>query len=235
MKLGEWSIELADEPNDLSAEDYLGWIKRIRRLWPEAQFWANPAFAPKNNAYSTPNGIIETLSPYISTWMPYIETLVYNAEFPNQPGTLDAFQATGKPVWYYWITQIYDRPPSGGRRTPLTAWWFSLNGWGFYAMTCVQDNVNPWTDNIYAHIYPHNTVSLWMEGLRQGVQDYKRLWLLDRQGVPRSRLAPLVDAILRQGMYMPWSQTSPPSWQTMRQALDQLLLDKQQPAAPAGD
>lgn len=217
LQAAEWGLEIFDEPTDTTAAAYVAWMKRLRQVWPAVQFWANPAYVPPQHP-STPKGLVEPMKPFVTTWCPYFESL--------SPGFLKALKETGQPVWYYWITRIYDRPATGGRRTPWLAWKLDLDGWAFFALSDTSGAGDPWQDNLYAHSYPENTVTLWMEGLRQGVQDYKRLWLLRKQGRSREQLAPLVDRMLPSGRHAPWQATDAKTCTEVRAELDRMLLQK---------
>ena len=85
--------------------------------------------------------------------------------------------------------------------------------------------MNPWTENSCARCYPGPTPSLWLEGLRQGVQDYKRLWLLKKEGVPTKQLDGLADRALKfvehTSVRMNTDQVAP-----VRQELDRMLVEK---------
>jgi len=212
-----WGLEIYDEPVDQSSHEVARWMARIRQAWPEVRFWANPGWGGTAQTDMTVLGTVVVLAPYVDLWCPYFEGMI-------RGGTLDAMKATGKPVWYYWITQVWDRPPAGGRATPWIAWKYDLDGWGFYALLNTQGDVDPWQDNVYQHMYPGNTVSLWMEGLQQGVHDYKRLHALAGRGMAPDKLQPLASTILFPGHDAPWSDIPPEVYAGVRQQLDALLL-----------
>ena len=213
----QWGLEIYDEPLDRTAKEVAAWMARIRQAWPEVRFWANPGWGPSDEMSMTVAGTVDVLAPFADVWCPYFEGFI-------RGGTLDAMKATGKPVWYYWITQVWRRQSTGGRNTPWIAWKYDLQGWGFYALLNTQGNVDPWRDNVYQHMYPNNTVTLWMEGLRQGVQDYKRLFLLTQRGTPRDALKPLVDAVLARGREAPWSEAPPEICAKVRKQLDEMVV-----------
>jgi len=217
LEPGQWGLEIYDEPLDRSAAEVAAWMARIRQAWPEVRFWANPGWGPRDEMSMTVAGTVDVLAPFVDVWSPYFEGFI-------RGGVLEAMKATGKPVWYYWITQVWRRPSTGGRNTPWIAWKYDLQGWGFFALINTQGNVDPWNDNVYQHMYPGNTVTLWMEGLRQGVQDYKRLYLLTQRGTPRDALKPLVDAVLARGREAPWSEVAPETCAKVRRQLDGLLV-----------
>lgn len=221
LKPEEWGLEIYDEPFDQVAWAHVAWMIRIRRLWPEVQFWSNLGNAPGNNNFSTVKGIVEPFKPYVNTWCPYIETL---------PSLLPAIRETGQPSWYYVIEYRHGRPAKGGRNIPWLAWFYNLDGWAIYALG--GDRVDPekadWKDdNACARMYPDHTVSLWLEGLRQGVQDYKRLWRLQQSGMSRDQLSKLLVGLIPKGEDAPWGGADPPLYESIRQKLDTLLLEKQ--------
>ena len=217
LKPDEWGIEIYDEPLDRTAKEVAAWMARIRQAWPEARFWANPGWGPSDEASMTVAGTVDVLAPFVDVWAPYFEGFI-------RGGVLDAMKATGKPVWYYWITQVWKRPATGGRNTPWIAWKYGLDGWGFFALLNTQGNVDPWRGNVYQHMYPGNTVTLWMEGLRQGLQDYKRMHVLVERGTSRDALTSLVIAMLPLGRGAPWSEVSPEVCLEVRRQLDERLV-----------
>jgi hypothetical protein len=169
----------------------VAWGVRLRRLWPEVQFWTNLGFANQGRNVATVANSITPMKPYVDFWCPYIKYLE-----PSSADVLKAIRATGKPIWYYIVTFRHGPPPDGGWWMPWLAWKYHLQGWAFYSLDAYGKDSNPWRDNICARSYPGNTPSLWLEALRQGVQDYKRLWLLERRGVPRKRLDQLAERVV---------------------------------------
>ena len=224
LKPEEWGIEIYDEPSDSNAWAYAAWMVRIRRLWPEARFWANPSTAAQNNNYSTVKGIVEPLKPYVTTWCPYIDPL---------PSLLPALRQAGQPAWYYVIEYNHSRPSRGGRSIPWLAWRYDLQGWAFYLLGSFKDaGEAAWEANPSARMYPGNTVSLWLEGLRQGVQDYKRLWRLQQNGVSRDELTKLIIGRIPKGEDSPWGGADPPLYADLRRELDRRLIEKSRSASP---
>lgn len=208
----QWGIEIYDEPSDVTAWAYAAWAIRIRRLWPEARIWANPGHNLPH-AISTARGTVEPLRPYVTTWCPYIEPV---------RTMLPALKATGQPIWYYTVEFIHNRPARGGRNLPWFAWRLGLQGWAFYGLN-PYGKANPWKDNVCARLYPERTASLWLEGLRQGVQDYKRLWALEQAGMTRAEVNSLVEGALTPGEDAPWGGADPPLYDTVRRVIDEKL------------
>jgi hypothetical protein len=226
LKPEEWGVEVFDEPFDELAWVYVAWGVRLRRLWPEAQFWTNLGYANQGRNRATVADSIDPMKPYVDVWCPYIKYLE-----PSSADVLKAIKATGKPVWYYTITYRHGLPPDGGRFMPWLAWKYDMQGWAFYSLDNYEGTredgtpVNPWTENSCARCYPGPTPSLWLEGLRQGVQDYKRLWLLKKEGVPTKQLDGLADRALKfvehTSVRMNTDQVAP-----VRQELDRMLVEK---------
>ncbi len=210
----EWSIDLYDEPSDPTAWAYTAWAIRVRRVWPEAQIWANPGYNLPNNT-STVRGIVDPLRPYVTTWCPY-ECYIRDPEF------LKAVKTTGAQVWFYTVEFRHARPKQGGRSIPWLAWRLGLDGWAFYNLAS-DDKDNSWGENTCSRMYPGHTVSLWLEGLRQGVQDIKRAYLLERRGMSHDQVLPIVlDAYGRKGD-APWGGAEDETYAAVRAALDRLL------------
>jgi hypothetical protein len=225
LKPEEWGLEIYDEPFDQVAWAYTAWMIRIRRLWPEVQFWSNLGNAPVNNNFSTVKGTVEPFKPYVNVWCPYITTLT---------SLLPAIRETGKPIWYYVIEYRHGRPERGGRSIPWLAWRHNLDGWVIYILG--GDHVDDpkkasWKDdNSCERMYPNHTVSLWLEGLRQGVQDYKRLWCLQQSGMSRDELTKIILGFIPKGD-APWGGADPPLYESIRHKLDTLLLERSKAAS----
>ena len=75
-------------------------------------------------------------------------------------------------------------------------------------------------------MYPGRTMSIWMEGLRQGVGDYKRLWYLEKNGVTYAELTAKIIAAIPKGTDSPWGGAEPETYNLMRAKLDELILSK---------
>ena len=191
LKPAQWGIEIFDEPFDEIAWAYVAWGVRLRRLWPEAQFWTNIGYANAGRNVGSVANTVDPMKPYVNFWCPYIKYLE-----PSSADVLKAIRATGKPIWYYIVTFRHGRPPDGGWWMPWLAWKEHLQGWSFYSLDNYGAGADAWRSNSCARSYPGNTPSLWLEALRQGVQDYKRLWLLERHGVARKKLDQMADSVV---------------------------------------
>ena len=226
LKPEEWGIEIFDEPFDALAWKYVAWGVRLRRLWPEAQFWTNIGYSGTHNNVATVKDTIDPMKPYVNFWSPYIKYLE-----PSSADVLKAIRATHRPIWYYSIEYRHSRLSKGGRWMPWLAWKYHLQGWSFYSLDNFggthEDGtpVNPWTENSCARMYPGNTPSLWLEGLRQGVQDYKRLWLLEKRGVSRKKLDAVADRVLSFSDHLS-VRVDPEKCIAARRELDRMLLEK---------
>ena len=218
LKPQEWGIEIFDEPFDKLAWAYVAWGVRLRRLWPEAQFWTNLGYANQGRNRATVAGSINPMKPYVNFWCPYIKYLE-----PSSADVLRAIRATGKPIWYYIVTFRHGLPPDGGWWMPWLAWKYHLQGWSFYSLDASGKDTNPWRDNVCARSYPGNTPSLWLEALRQGVQDYKRLWLLEQRGIPRKQLDRLADRVVSCPDHLTVAARLD-QCQSVRRELDRMLL-----------
>jgi len=219
LKPEEWGIEIFDEPFDQLAWKYVAWGVRLRRLWPEAQFWTNIGYSGTHGNVATVKDTVDPMKPYVNFWCPFVKYLE-----PSSADVLKAIRATGKPIWYYTITYRHSPPPDGGRFMPWLAWKYRLQGWSFYSLDSWGDS-NPWRDNVCARMYPGNTPSLWLEGLRQGVQDYKRLWLLEKRGVSRKKLDALADRMIQFAEFTS-VRLKPNAADPVRRDLDKMLLEK---------
>lgn len=215
LKPEEWALEIFDEPFDALAWMYVAWAARIRHLWPEARFWANPGFSATNKNFATIPGTINPMKSYVDVWCPFVEYL-------HKPEIMAALRETGKPLWYYTIEFAWQKPAAGGRNLPWKAWIHRLDGWSFY---CLKDyGEAPWSGDHCARMYPGNTMSVWMEGLRQGVGDYKRVWLLEQGGLSREEIIGVIRGQLRPGEDSPWGGADPPTYEKIRARMDELIL-----------
>jgi len=218
LKPEEWALEVFDEPCDKNAWIFIEWVKRIKNVWPEVRFYANPGYSATNKAFATVEGVIEPLKNDVTIWCPYIEYLY-------RPTFLEALKKTGKPIWYYTIEYNHQKPLRGGRQHPWLAWRDNLDGWAFYNL-CQDGKYNSWTDNVCARMYPNRTVSIWLEGLRQGVQDYKRVWLLEKNGFSREEIINQLLQLFSNKGELPWCGAEPESYSIVRKKLDELLIDR---------
>lgn len=215
----EWAIEIFDEPFDGNAWIFVAWAIRIKRLWQEARIYANPGYSWTNKNFATVAHTIEPLKHYVDVWCPY-------EEYRGQPEFMDALRKTGRPIWFYTIEFSHNKPRRGGRQIPWLAWRLKLDGWAFYNLKDESEKV--WTDNVCARMYPGNTMSLWMEGLRQGVQDYKRLWVLKNFGVSDDEITSAILRATPPGEEHPWGGSEPETYARIRHLLDDLLINKSQ-------
>ena len=226
LKPEEWGIEIFDEPFDGNAWAAVAWMVRLRYLWPEARFWTNIGFANAGRNFGSVANTVDPMKPYVNVWSPYVKYLE-----PSSADVLKAIRATGKPIWYYIVTFRHGRPLDGGWCMPWLAWRDHLQGWSFYSLDNFgrthEDGtpVNPWMEDSCARTYPGPTPSLWLEALRQGVQDYKRLWLLEQHGVSRKKLDQMADRVV---YFSEHNQLAVKLDQcaSARRDLDQMLLER---------
>ena len=219
LKDNEWAIEVFDEPADPNADIYVDWIKKIKRIWPEARFYANPGFSGTNKVFATVKGTIEPLKKDINVWCPYIAYLYQRSD------VISELRKTGNPIWFYTIEYSHQKSRAGGRQLPWLAWRDRLDGWAFYGLK-EYGKSNPWTDNVCSRIYPGNTVSIWLEGLRQGVQDYKRLWLLRQYGLSCEQIDSEIIKVTPAGEDSPWGGAEPYVYRFARAKLDKMIKEK---------
>ncbi len=213
----EWAIDIYDEPSDGVAWAYAAWMIRIRRLWKDARFYANPGYDPGEGAICTPENMIQPLSNLVDVWCPYEAYL-------RMPEFMRAIKQTGRSSWFYTVEFSQIKPRRGGRQTPWLAWRLKLDGWAFYSLR-EYGKANPWRDNVCSRMYPGHTMSLWMEGLRQGVQDYKRLWVLEKSsGMAYDDITSNVLHCVPWKDDPPWGGAEPQTYNKVRERLDDLIL-----------
>ena len=167
--------------------------------------------------------LILPLQNYVNVWCPYIEYL-------RMPEFMRGLKQTQRPIWFYTIEYSHQKPRTGGRQLPWLAWRLHLDGWAFYALREYGKD-NPWKDNVCARMYPGKTMSLWMEALRQGVQDYKRLWYLKNVGMSDDEITSNILQIIHKGEDAPdapWGGAEPETYSRIRERLDDLIKSKMQ-------
>ncbi len=208
----QWAFNPFDEPSDKTAKIVLEYGKLIKKHFPKAQLWYDPAWgklADSNQNCTTTNGCLKIINPIVDIWCPYSWHLW------DGSGAFEYIKSTGKPIWSYDIWGTASRRPSVGRemlRTgPWLAWKYRLKGFGIYAANDWKNNVNVWVGRNgntfnYSFIYPlgpdgRPISSRGYEAIRQGIQEYKRLYVLKTLGADTKILDMLVDlAISRDGV-----------------------------------
>ena len=218
LKENEWAIEIFDEPVDPNAEIFVAWMEKIKRIWPAARFFANPGYSGTNKVFATIKGTVEPLKENVKVWCPYMAYLYQKSDFMSE------LKKTGNPIWFYTIEYAHQKSSAGGRQLPWLAWRDRLDGWAFYALKEYGKD-NPWTDNVCGRMFPGSTVSIWLEGLRQGVQDYKRLWLLRQHGLSCEQIDSEIIKVTPKGDDSPWGGAEPEVYRLARAKLDEMVKE----------
>lgn len=187
----EWAIYMKDEPNDEKAPGQVRWCEWVLQRWPQARFLFNPGWGPggsTTNEWGSIEGTIEPLAPYADVWLPYSHWLWDD----SAPRSLELMRQSADSVWFYEIMgSSYARKPSVGRSMlrslAWTAWRYDLEGACWYSLNAYS--VNMWSDNSEAEEYActYGTIpGRGLEAVRQGIQEYKRLYEMRRLGVPEA-------------------------------------------------
>ncbi|MEA3402360.1 MAG: hypothetical protein U9R79_14075 [Armatimonadota bacterium] len=185
----EWAIYMKDEPNDRSAPGQAKWCEWILQRWPEARFLLNPGWGPgPTNEWGSIEGTVEPLAPYADVWLPYSHWLWDDAA----PRSVELMRDSADSVWFYEIMgSSYARRPGVGRglhrRLAWTAWRYDLEGACWYSLNAYVTNM--WSDNSETEEYActYGTIpGRGLEAVRQGIQEYKRLYEMRRLGVPEA-------------------------------------------------
>jgi hypothetical protein len=224
----QWAINPADEPSDKTADIDLEYAKLIKSIRPDTPLWYDPAWgklADSNQNWTTVNGTLKPLAPVASALCPYCWHLW------DDTGAIEFMRQTGKPIWSYEILpSSADRHPTVGkealRKMPWMAWKYRLKGVGYYSANATSndawDDLAPGVDGYanYSFTYPGaNGImsSRGFEAVRQGFQEYKRLYVLRKLGADLKTL----DAWAEAGC----SATSVESYDKLRSEMDKKLVE----------
>lgn len=191
-----WAINTNDEVSDTTAKQTLINDQYIKSLRPKTPIWLNPAWGMKADAaqnWTTSEGTLKVIAPIVDIWCPYAWHLW------DKTDALKVMKSTGKRMWYYEIWGCASRRPSVGREVlrtgPLMAWKYDLSGWGVF---CANDWPNtPWSGQMmHSFTYPGSNgrviSSRGFEAVRQGTQEYKRLYMIRKLGGKKTK--PLTDS-----------------------------------------
>lgn len=207
VPLDSWAIQVADEVSDKSYEIDVEYAKLVKKYKPETPICFNPAFgvaADSHQHLTTLDKTIKNIAPYCDIWMPYAWHLwgadktgssVY--DFINEDRNTH-----GKRFWAYDIWGAASRRPSAGRsmfrRGPYVAWKYRIEGFSNYALNAWWSQ-QPWnhvTASLnYSLIYSNGDPPIAgrsYEVLRQGFQEYKKMYRLKELGMPVEKIDELV-------------------------------------------
>lgn len=229
LKPQQWAVVLYDEPGDQVMPKVVTWANRLREMWPEIRFWSTVPWGPRPemvNKWATVEGTFKPLAKILDFWCPYS----FNLWDEEADQHLSIMRASGKPIWFYdiWGMSASRRPQVGRqmlRLGPWIAWKYRLQGFAWYALNEYSDD-DPWSDQsaseCYACVYPPAggyqvpVPSRGFEAVRQGFQEYKRLYELHRLGVEESRLDAFAERVIRAKSVQEIDQ--------VRMEMDELLL-----------
>ncbi len=223
----QWAFNPFDEPTDKTAKITLEYAKLIKKHFPQAPIWYDPPWVKQNGKNTTTiDGTLKVLNPVTDIWCPYTWHLW------DSSGAFKYLQSTGKPIWAYDIWGLASRRPAVGRQIlrtgPWLAWKYRLKGFGIFAAN--DWHVDVWKGQVgkrlnYSFTYPQGPdgrpiSSRGYEAIRQGIQEYKRLYMLKKLGADVKMLDMLVDvAISRDGV-----GKSVETFDSVRQQLDRMLV-----------
>lgn len=196
VPIDRWAINTNDEVSDSTAQQTLVTARYIKSLRPETPIWQNPAWgqqADSNQNWTTTDGCLKVIAPIVDVWCPYSWHLW------DKTAAFSFMKSTGKRMWYYEIWGCASRRPSVGRETlrtgPMMAWKYDLTGWGVFCANDWPDN--PWSGKLeHTFTYPGANGRLissrGFEAIRQGTQEYKRLYMIRKIGGRKTK--PLTDS-----------------------------------------
>ena len=224
----QWAINPADEPSDKTAQIDLEYANLIKSIRPDTPIWYDPAWgkaADSAQNSTTVDGTLKLLAPVTSVFCPYCWHLW------DKSGAIDFMRLTGKPIWSYEILpSSADRRATVGkealRTMPWMAWKYRLKGVGYYSANATDND--PWDDLApgvegyanYSFTYPGaNGImsSRGFEAVRQGMQEYKRLYMLRKLGADLRTL----DAWAESGVSAPNVET----YDELRAQMDKKLVE----------
>ncbi len=195
-----WAINIADEISDSQVDRDIESAQYIRSLWPEVKLYFNPAWGKAADALqntTTLDGTIRKIAPFVDVWQPYSWHLW------DGSGVYEYIRETGKTFWYYEIFSTAARRPNVAahmlRTGPVYAWKFGATGYGNYALNSWWGAGDPWnhkTGPNYALVYSVDPIppsSRAYEAGRQGVQEYKRFFVLEKKGYNPEKLKEWAD------------------------------------------
>jgi hypothetical protein len=174
------------------------WCEYIRQKWPEARFFFDLGWTGSypHNKQNTVEGTLKPLLPYTSVW------LAYSAWFTDDQSSVSIplLKQHGEQVWFYECLDFkYGRRPSVGRDWYRMAAWtaakYRLQGLAWYALNAYQ--LSPWDSKGAEAGCIYDTIpARSLEALRQGIQEYKRIYELRRRGVAEAILQGLIERAL---------------------------------------
>lgn len=191
VPLDQWAINTNDEVSDSTAQQTLINAQYIKSLRPKTPIWINPAWGKKADSgqnWTTTDGCLRIVAPIVDVWCPYSWHLWDKTE------ALSFMKSTKKRMWYYEIWGCASRRPSVGRETlrtgPMMAWKYDLSGWGVFCANDWPDT--PWSGKLmHTFTYPGTNggviSSRGFEALREGTQEYKRLYMIRKLGGKKTK------------------------------------------------
>lgn len=193
-----WAFYLIDEPTDRQVPEIVKWCAYIRKKWPEARFFFDLGWTGSfpHNAGNTVEGTIKPLLPYTSVW------LAYSAWFTDDQSSVSIplMRQHGEQVWFYECLDFkYGRRPSVGRDWYRTAAWtaarYKLQGIAWYSLNAYPSS--PWESKGAEAGCIYDTIpARSLEALRQGIQEYKRIYALREMGVAEATIQGWIDRAL---------------------------------------
>ena len=198
----DFMIQIVDEPpsvkdgqtGDPRIQIFLDTAAEIKAADPSVKLMENPFYV--SPTYYTSLSDLNRMKPYIDLWIPELATF-QQQDYYN---FFKAEQTAGKEVWTYEPCCVggnyLSRLPSSSyywyRLKPWIAWVYGLDGVTFWTATWWQKD--PWNDFDtlpiveYGVVYSGKEVNYagavdsrrW-EAWREGLEDYKYLWLLNEK------------------------------------------------------
>jgi hypothetical protein len=199
LERDEWAVQLSDEPNAKHVAIIKRYVQLAREVDPAVRIWLDPGWsgnAPGSLAKS--HGLrtfFEPLRDDIAVWCPFVGHL-----WRDDEPIYEFLRSTGAELWFYKNASIWSKEPRACfgwyRKVSWIAWKYQTRGAGLWNLAYYLGD--PWDD--FDKSYPDGAftyagenggliASRVYEAYRQGVQEYKRLWWLDR----------LLEAVSEQG------------------------------------
>lgn len=238
-------IYLRDEPNDPQAYQYVQrWGRAIRQLDTKVKVLVTEQTWPQNEDWGDLYGAVDIWCPLFSLFKPESAAL---RQAQGEMIWIYTALCQGKPT-PWWHT---DYPLLHYRIAPWMAWRYRIRGLLYWSLVFWNHVEDPWTqawtydrraegkgpvfNGEGSLLYPARAVgfeglvpSLRLKALRDGIEDYDYLALLEQLG--RSADAEKVVLELAPSWYE-W-EPNPAAWQTARRKLAELILQAQKASAP---
>ena len=186
----QWAAQMSDEPNSKHVPIIKEYARLAREVSPSIRLWLDPGWSGHEPGSLAESHGLDTffrpLQDDIDVWCPFVGHLWRD----DQP-VYDFLRSTGDELWFYKNASIWSKKPDAGfgwyRKVSWIAFQYQTRAAGMWHLAYFIGD--PWDE--FDRRYPdgaftyrgageHLITSRVYESYRQGIQEYKRLWWLDR-------------------------------------------------------